>query len=289
MGGGHRCYKNAHKRSGVNKEKFFIKNISNSKIIGDDGAYIDGFVYSQDAFFENIHFKKEWMSYEQIGNKAMLVNISDAVSMNAVPLYALITAAIPPSMSEAEILQLQKGLKKAARKYNIQIIGGDTIANTKLDLSITIISKTDKPIYRKGLKKGQLLAYTGTLGGSLRDLNALFAGEKVSANSRFYIPKLRDAFMYEAAQHLSFCMDISDGLFKELERVSEINGVGYEFLKSISKEVGCSGEEYELLFGFDEVHLPRIMEISKATKTKVTVFARAVKGSFVSECKEWHF
>lgn len=289
MGGGRRCYKNAHKRSGVNKEKFFIKNISNSKIIGDDGAYIDGFVYSQDAFFENIHFKKEWMSYEQIGNKAMLVNISDAVSMNAVPLYALITAAIPPSMSEAEILQLQKGLKKATKKYNIQIIGGDTIANSKLDLSITIISKTDKPIYRKGLKKGQLLAYTGTLGGSLRDLNKLFAGEKIAANSRFYAPKLRDTFMYSAAEHMSFCMDISDGLFKELERVSEINRVGYEFLKSIPKEVGCSGEEYELLFGFDEADLPKIMEISKKTKTKTTVFARAVKGSYVSECKEWHF
>lgn len=273
----------------MNKEKFFIKNISNSKIIGDDGAYINGFVYSQDAFFENVHFKKEWMSYEQIGNKAMLVNISDAISMNAVPLYALITAAIPPSMSEAEILQLQKGLKKAAKKFNIQIIGGDTIANTKLDLSITIISKTDKPIYRKGLKKGQLLAYTGTLGGSLRDLNALFAGEKVSANSRFYTPKLRNTFMYHAAEYMSFCMDISDGLFKELERVSEINRVGYEFLRSIPKEVGCSGEEYELLFGFDEADLPRIMEISRGTKTKVTVFARAVKGSFVSECKEWHF
>jgi thiamine-monophosphate kinase len=84
-------------------------------------------------------------------------------------------------------------------------------------------------------------------------------------------------------------MDISDGLFKELERVSEINRVGYEFLKPISKEVGCSGEEYELLFGFDEGDLSKILEVSKITKTKVTVFARAVKGSFVCDCKEWHF
>ncbi len=273
----------------MNKEDFFIKHISNSKHIGDDGAFIDGFVYSQDAFFENVHFKKEWMSYEQIGNKAMLVNISDAVSMNAVPLYALITAAIPASMSEADILSLQKGLKKAAKKYNIQIIGGDTIANSKLDLSITIISKTQKPIYRKGLKKGQLLAYTGTLGSSLRDLNALFAGQSVSANSKFITPKLRDAFMYEAAQHMSFCMDISDGLHKELERVSKINGVGYEFLKAISKDAACSGEEYELLVGFDEEDLSKIMEISKKAKTKITVFAKAVKGTFVSECKDWHF
>ncbi len=273
----------------MNKEDFFIKHISNSKFIGDDGAFIDGFVYSQDAFFENVHFKKEWMSYEQIGNKAMLVNISDAVSMNAVPLYALITAAIPASMSEADILLLQRGIKKAAKKYNIQIIGGDTIANSKLDLSITIISKTDKPIYRKGLKKGQLLAYTGTLGESLRDLNALFAGQSVAANSKFYAPKLRDTFMYKASKYMSFCMDISDGLFKEMERVSKLNKLGYEFLKQIPKEVGESGEEYELFFGFDERDLPKIMEISKATKTRVTVFAKAVKGSYVSNAKDWHF
>ena len=76
----------------MNKENFFIKHISNSKYIGDDGAFVDGLVYSQDAFFEDVHFKKEWMDYEKIGNKAMLVNISDAVSMNAVPKYALITA-----------------------------------------------------------------------------------------------------------------------------------------------------------------------------------------------------
>ncbi len=273
----------------MNKENFFIKNISNSKFIGDDGAFVDGFVYSADAFFEGVHFKREWMSYEQIGNKAMVVNISDAVSMNAKPLYALITAAIPPSMSENEILQLQKGLKKAAKKHGVEIIGGDTIANTKLDLSITIISKTDNPVYRKGLKKGHLLAYTGKLGDSLRDLNRLFAGEKIAANSRFYAPKLKSDFMYAAAAYMSFCMDISDGLFKELERVSEVNRLGYEFLCKIPKEQGESGEEYELLFGFDEADLERIMEISKETKTKITVFARAAKGVFVSGCRDWHF
>jgi spore cortex formation protein SpoVR/YcgB (stage V sporulation) len=55
----------------MNKEEFFIKQFSNNKIIGDDGAFIDGFVYSMDAFFENVHFKKEWMSLKQIAYKSM--------------------------------------------------------------------------------------------------------------------------------------------------------------------------------------------------------------------------
>ncbi len=66
----------------MKKEEFFISNFS-SGFIGDDGAFIDGFVYSKDLFCEDIHFKREWMSLESIAKKSMLVNISDAFAMNA--------------------------------------------------------------------------------------------------------------------------------------------------------------------------------------------------------------
>ncbi len=71
----------------------------------------------------------------------MLVNISDAISMNAVPKYALLGLALPKNLSENEIKALQKGFLKTARKFNIKIIGGDTISNDKIDISLTIISK----------------------------------------------------------------------------------------------------------------------------------------------------
>ena len=78
----------------MNKEEYFIKQFSGNKVIGDDGAFIDGFVYSMDAFFENVHFKKEWMSLKQIAYKSMIVNISDAIVMNATPLYALLSVDV---------------------------------------------------------------------------------------------------------------------------------------------------------------------------------------------------
>jgi len=72
----------------MNKENYFIKQFKKSKIIGDDGAVIKHssskqLVYSADAFFENVHFKRSWMSLKQIAQKSMLVNISDAIVMNA--------------------------------------------------------------------------------------------------------------------------------------------------------------------------------------------------------------
>ena len=209
----------------MNKEDFFIKQISNSKYNGDDGAFINGYVYSMDAFFENVHFKKEWIdkkiiSLKQIAYKSMLVNISDAIAMNAKPKYALISIAIPKSYTNENLKELSSGFKKAARDFNFEIIGGDTIENSKLDISITIVSKTKNPIFRNGVKEGDYLCYTGKLGESKRDLDALLSGKKIKKSSKFIKPNLRADFFYEVAKYINAAMDISDGLFLDLEKLS---------------------------------------------------------------------
>ena len=56
----------------LNKEDYFIKQFSSSKFIGDDGAVLGKCVYSMDAFFQNVHFKTQWMSLKQIAIKSML-------------------------------------------------------------------------------------------------------------------------------------------------------------------------------------------------------------------------
>ncbi len=83
----------------LDKEQYLINKLS-SKHIGDDAAVIGDTLYSMDAFFEDTHFKREWMSIAQIGRKAMLINLSDAIAMNAQPQYALVTVSIPKDMTE---------------------------------------------------------------------------------------------------------------------------------------------------------------------------------------------
>ena len=174
----------------IDKEQYLINNLK-SKYIGDDAAVIGDTLYSMDAFFEDVHFKREWMSITQIGRKAMLINLSDAIAMNAQPQYALVTVSIPSDFTHEEIDELTQSMQNTASEYGCEIIGGDTIGGDKLHLSITIISKSDNPLLRTDLRVGDLLAYTGTLGESKRDLEALFRGEKIDVNSRFYTPTLR--------------------------------------------------------------------------------------------------
>ncbi len=280
-----------------NKENYFIKQFNKSNIIGDDGAVIkhkksSNLVYSTDAFCEDVHFKQGWMTLKQIAAKAMLVNISDAIVMNAKPKYALLSVAIPSNFTKKQLKELASGFKKVAKDYAVEIIGGDTVSNTKLNISITIISTTKNPIYRKGIKKDHILCYTGTLGFAKDGLDQLMRGKKLSNKSKFISPKLHSDFFYKISKYVSAAMDISDGLGFELQRLSKINKIGFDFIDPdlpIHKDIMCSGEEYEILFAFDIKHHAKIEKIAKKHNIKLNIFAQAIKGTYKHNCKEHHF
>jgi len=283
------------------KEEFFIKQFK-SKYIGDDGAVVkfqvpsskyqvlssEFQVIASDSFFEDIHFKRNWLSLEEISYKASLVNLSDMIAMNAKAKYAILNVAFPKSLSLKEVKNLADGFKKAAKEYSYEIIGGDTIQNNKIAISVTHIGYSKKPIYRKA-KINEFVAFTGNLGTVKKDLETLLRGGKINKNSKFIKPILRDKFFYKASKYITAACDISDGLFKELERISKISNIGYEFFTKFDKNIGCSGEEYEILFTFPKKHLKVIENIAKITKTPITIFAITKRGNFKSLCKANHF
>ena len=270
------------------KEHYLINKLS-SKHIGDDAAVIGNTLYSMDAFFEDVHYKREWMSIAQMGRKAMLINLSDAIAMNAKPQYALVTVSIPQDMTESQIDELTQSLEKTAKEYGCEIIGGDTIGGDKLHLSITIISQSDTPLLRTGLQKGDLLAYTGSLGESKRDLDALFRGEKIAPDSRFLNPTLRANFITQARPLLRTGMDISDGLFCDTNKMLDINKYGFDTFDEITDEIGHSGEEYEMLVSFAPEHYSDVMKIAEETNTPLTVYAKVTQNSERFPCKSHHF
>lgn len=274
----------------MSKEAFFISHFA-SKRIGDDGAVIGDYVYSKDLFCENIHFKRSWMSLEQIAQKSMLVNLSDAIAMNAKPTWAMVGVVIPKQFSYADLQELSQGFQHAASAYGVEIIGGDTTAGKELMISISVIAKLHgKPLYRKNAKLGDLVAYTGTIGNSAKELKRLLRGGRVGKNGRFMKPELKAAFIYKSAKYLHSGMDISDGLSKDLSRLlRESGGVGLHVKQNVAKAVACSGEEYEMLFSFDPRKKRAIERIAKQTRTKMTIVGKIVRQRYRCRCKEHHF
>ena len=272
----------------MNKEDYLIKKLS-SPYIGDDGAIVGDKIYSMDAFFEGVHFRREWMSLKQIARKAMLINISDAVAMDAKPLYALVTLSLPSDIEEVEIDEIVTSIDETAKEFGCEIIGGDTIGGERLNFSITIISMSKNPLTRKGLKEGNFLAYTGHLGESKRDLNQLFRGEEIADDSRFIEPILRQEFITKARPYLSVGMDISDGLFCDTNKLLDYNSIGFESTVDIADEIGSSGEEYEMLIGFDVNRLDAILGIADELDMDLTLFARVVDNKNRFNCVGHHF
>ena len=275
----------------MNAENYFINAFrSGRSAIGDDGALIGEWVYSKDVFFENVHFKKTWLSPYQVGYKAMMINLSDAVAMNAAPKYALLGVAMPKSMSFHQMKELSEGLRTAAQQFGVEIIGGDTISNVKLDLSVTVISEAGKkPLVRRGMKVGDWIAHTGNIGNSAKELRYLMAGGKVHSKSRFAMPVLRQEFVRKASRYLRSGMDVSDGIFSDIEKLCRASGVGIRFQRKVPKRIGCSGEEYEMLIAFSPRQMPAVRRIAALTRTPLKTIGRVRRGKFTNRCKAHHF
>lgn len=274
----------------MNLENFFISAFAGaSKYIGDDGAVVGNQVYSVDAFFEDTHFRRSWMSLSQIAYKAMAVNISDAYAMNAVPKFALLSVAIPRHYTPAQVRELGEGFVEAGRAFGCEIIGGDTVGGDKLDISVTVISETSRPLGRSGIRPGDYIAYTGTIGRAQRELRYLLAGGKAHAKSHYVRPVLRPAFVKDATPHLIAGMDVSDGIFTDLDRLARLNRIGFKKLRTISKLEGCSGEEYEMLIAFSPRKRAAVERIAKKHGVALNIFARAARRHYRNVCKSHHF
>ncbi len=401
----------------MDKERYIFEKFR-SKFSGDDCAVIGERAYCKDLFVEGVHFRRGWLSLREIGAKAMLVNISDMIATNARAKYALLGLALPREISTREIDELCAGVSETAREWGIRIIGGDTIGSDCIALSVSLIGKCKRPVFRSGARMGDLIAHTGDLGGVGRDLAVLLrdeispansqmqnrndkissaqssstapqglnaeastaqnpgdevrspddkisparaesqnldaetsaiqildlepqslddkisparaepqsldaetsaqnsvsrsgedrksptsqslacenstsqssAGEnpvlgsgsyrlredlraKISKNSRFVRPVLRDKFFYKAAKFISAAMDISDGLAQDLPRLLKASGVGARWIARPSEAALQSGEEYEILFSFAPKFLPKIYAIAAKTGVSINIIA----------------
>ena len=272
----------------LNKEDFFI-SCFNSKKIGDDAAIIGDWIVSKDAFFEDVHFKRKWFELDDIAYKSMIINISDSIAMNADPKYALLAVALPSSLSKPDIKKLYSGFKRAADEFGIEIIGGDTVSNIKIDITVTVLAKSKRVLRRVGLKTGDLLAYTGNLGSSKKALTSLLRYNNARKSSRFFKPELRQKFISKATSSLHCGMDISDGLFADLKKLSKANKLGFNFSNEIPKSIACSGEEYEMLVGFCPRKRKKMLRLAKAQRCELNIFAKARRKEYKLKCKAHHF
>ncbi|MBR4749506.1 MAG: hypothetical protein IK083_08060 [Abditibacteriota bacterium] len=63
---------------------------------------------------------------DRVGEHLAAINANDIAVMGGWPLYLLCVILLPPYMDESGVVRLFEGVKEAASKYNISLIGGHT-------------------------------------------------------------------------------------------------------------------------------------------------------------------
>src|SRR5438128_14501 len=219
---------------------------------GDDCAIVESqgkknlLVLKTDCVVEKIHFAPATDPIH-VGWKAMIRALSDFAAISAVPQVALITLIVPAIRSTSWVKKLYRGLRRAASRFDVGIVGGETSATRgPIVISVSVSGFVEKGrwISRGGGKNGDELFVTGRLGGSLRGKHLQF------------IPRIEESRWLTKNFRVHAMMDLSDGLGVDLPRLAKASKLGFNIdIKKLPLAPGAKianaisdGEDYELLF-----------------------------------------
>jgi thiamine-monophosphate kinase len=197
---------------------------------GDDAAVLEGgWVISTDLSVEGVHFRRAWLTDQEIGYRAAVSALSDLAAMAAKPVGMLVSLAAP-AHGGVDVAAVHAGVRGAGDAHAAPVIGGDLSRSPgPLVIDVVVVGRTDRPILRDGARPGDEVWVTGTLGASGAALQVLEAGGALP-------PELREAFarprprIAEAAWLAErdvprALLDISDGLAGDAGHLAAASGV----------------------------------------------------------------
>jgi thiamine-monophosphate kinase len=281
---------------------FSLKQKSSIKGVGDDAAIIEVdpknyMVVTTDMLVEGVHFDLSYMPLKHLGYKAVVVNLSDIYAMNAHATQITVSLAISNRFPVEALEELYAGIAAAAKRYNVDLVGGDTTSSTTgLIINISAIGKVNKDevVYRDGASVSDLLVVSGDLGAAYLGLQVLereksvfqvnpnsqpdlepysyLVERQLKPEARRDIPQL----LSELEVKPTAMIDISDGLSSEIIHLCKNSKVGCnlyenkipldplvistceEFNMDSTTIALSGGEDYELLFTIKPEDFPKV-------------------------------
>jgi thiamine-monophosphate kinase len=258
--------------------------------IGDDAA-------------EWVHFRFDFISPDQLGEKVVAATVSDCAAMGCAPLWVTVALAAPEEMTAERIEELYVGLRRGAGKYGCDLVGGDTIAAmSDLTLSLTAVGEPfgGRVLTRSGAEVGDDVFVTGRLGGATAGLLLLENAPELTIREEFRASVLRylspearvaPARVLASRFPVSSLIDVSDGLSVDLHHLAREGRVGFrieralvpaeasalrvahQFEISSDAFVLHGGEEFELLFtappGEEEAIVETVREATGVLVTRI--------------------
>ncbi|MBP7778552.1 MAG: thiamine-phosphate kinase [Acidobacteria bacterium] len=246
--------------------------------IGDDAAVLrpprgEFLVQTTDALVDGVHLSTRFMSPDQIGRRAVAVNLSDVAAMAARPSWLLLSLVLPDSFPVTSFEGLVAGAAEASRAAGASIVGGNITRTTGplvVDVTLTGHVRPKRLLRRSTARAGDELWLTGTIGGGAAGLAMLTAGELSDAAciARYIspTPRLREAWAMARDGAARAAIDLSDGFADAVRQLAGASSTGARIeaaalplepgarrwsesrgLDPVAAAIGGS-DDYELLF-----------------------------------------
>ena len=269
--------------------------------MGDDCAVLRlggrEWVAASDMLVSGHHFKG-WATPEDVGYKAVAVNVSDVAAMGGLPRFVLASGG---AESAENALRCFGGILEACEWFGVYPLGGDTTRADALAVDVAILGElAAPPVLRSGASPGDSLSLTGELGASAAGLLALEGG--VSAPERLVRRHLRpeprvEAGLVAARLGVGAMIDLSDGLTSDVRHVCERSGIGCRvdldllpiaddtrrFVESLGRDpeklVATGGEDYELLISAPE---PVLGALAQSVEVPITTIGEVTDDAEVA-------
>ena len=278
--------------------------------IGDDCALVrlGGALWAvtTDAMLEGRHFRRDWLTPQQIGARAMTAGLSDVAAMGARPRFAFTSLALPPQWEAEDALQLARGLAEQARRYGVCLLGGDTVAAHEHALvDVVVLGECAARVWRRDTARvGDVLCVTGTLGDCAAALAARTAGVAAPLTWEAYAspqPRVPETAAWQRLEAITAALDVSDGLVQDAGHLCERSSVGIRIeaarvptsdgARRTAEALGTNplpwalggGEDFELLF---TAAAGQVAALQGSVETPVTVIGEVVPGDAVEVLDE---
>jgi thiamine-monophosphate kinase len=271
--------------------------------VGDDCAVWRGESLNQlakvDCQVQGVHFDLDIISWEELGWKALAVNLSDIAAMGGVPHYALVSLGLPLNTEVEDVVSLYKGILKLAKSSGTAIVGGNVSGSPITFVDISVIGRTGNPegkyLARSSAEPGDRIAVTGWLGTAAAGLEMLSQKLQLDSSVAGCLrqaftqpePRLREGQIL-VEKGVKAGIDISDGLLSDLGHICRASAVGAviemerlpiktevksAFARKSFRMALSGGEDYQLLFTAKAAVIERVR---KASSYPITVIGEIV-------------
>lgn len=205
--------------------------------IGDDAAclrFSGNLVASVDAQVEGTHFRREWVSLEDIGYRSFQAAISDLAAMGASAVAALSHLTLPRDFTAAELRRLTRGQQSAAQECDCPMVGGNLSRGSGISVVTTVLGRATRCLSRAGAVPGDEVWLLGEVGLARAGLELLLTGKRprsraaLRALQAWRRPRARLESGRLLVGRAHACMDLSDGLGSDAPRLAQASGVRLE-------------------------------------------------------------